>query len=203
MKIDKINHKEIEPKELTEIIATTNMAESIAKVQSIIQKSVLRDKNDQPVFATDSANFIKSIINSKRGEVVLYFNEDDLVGFFELTCPDNPKEIEEEYNISKYLPNADINNMGVAESIVVLPEYRGNHLQYKMFKRMEELASERNLTSLIGTVHPENVYSCENFEKSGYTTATRFEAHGGPRLLKYKEVAPIKKKEAGVRDLII
>ena len=62
MKIDKINHKEIEPKELTEIIATTNMAESIAKVQSIIQKSVLRDKNDQPVFATDSANFIKSII---------------------------------------------------------------------------------------------------------------------------------------------
>lgn len=40
MKIDKINHKRIEPKELTEVIATPTMAESIAKIQSIIQKKL-------------------------------------------------------------------------------------------------------------------------------------------------------------------
>ena len=65
-----------------------------------------------------------------------------------------------------------------------------------MFKRMEELASERKTTSLIGAVHPENIYSCQNLDKAGYTTAVSFEAHGGPRLLKYKEVLSIKNKEA-------
>ena len=188
MEIDKINKENIEPIELTEIIATPEYAKSIEKIQASIRKNAIKDKNGESVFAADDEKFILSIINSKRGEVVLYFNGDDFVGFFELTCPDDPHELEEEYNISKFLSNADISNMGVAESVVVMPKYRGNHLQAKMFKRMEEIAKDRGITSLIGTVHPENIYSCNNFDIAGYNTVTLFEAHGGPRLFKYKEV---------------
>ena len=188
MRIEKINGLEIEPRELIEVVATEDNAAFIAKVQEYTRQNALRDKSGESVFAADSLEFILSIIRSKRGEVVMYFDGSNFVGFFELTCPDNPQELEEEYGLSKYLPDADITNMGVAESFVVMPEYRGNHLQAKMFERMEMMASERGITSLIGTVHPENTFSCHNFDVSDYETAAVFEAHGGPRLLKYKEV---------------
>ena len=187
-----IKDKEGNDINLTEVVATKDFAPKIAEIQKRIQQSSLKDKSGTPVFATDSSEFIESIIDSKRGIVVMYFNKDDWVGFFELTCPDDPSELEEEYNVSKYLPNVDINNMGVAESIVVLPEYRGNHLQVRMFERMEEIAAERDITSLIGTVHPENKYSCDNFDAAGYDTVVEIQSHGGPRFLKYKDV---KKKD--------
>ena len=183
-----IKDKEGNDINLTEVVATKEFAPKIAEIQKIIRKNSLKDKNGEPVFATDSSEFIESIIDSKRGIVVMYFNKDDWVGFFELTCPDDSSELEEEYNVSKYLPNDDINNMGVAESIVVFPKYRGNHLQAKMFERMEEIAAERGITSLIGTVHPENKYSCDNFDVSGYKTVAEIQSHGGPRFLKYKDV---------------
>lgn len=86
--------------------------------------------------------------------------------------------------------------MGVAESFVVMPAYRGNGLQAAMFQRMEEVALERGITTLIGTVHPENVYSCHNFDVCGYETKAEIQSHGGPRYLKYKAVVPVKKIEA-------
>ena len=189
MIIKRINKQDIEPIELTEVIAVAEDAEFIETLQKQISKNAIKDKNGESVFATDSKEFIQSIINSKRGIVVLYFNKDDFVGFFELTCPDNPEELEQEYSISKYIPNADINNMAVAESVVVMPKYQGNHIQVQMFNRMEEIATERNITSIIGTVHPENIYSCASFDAAKYKTVVEFEAHGGPRYLKYKDIS--------------
>ena len=188
MEITKINGQNIETKELIEVIAEPNDAVLVANIQKQIREASLKDENGEPVFATDSVDFILSIINSKRGEVVLYYDGDELVGFFELTCPDNPQDLEEEYNVSKFLPNIDINNTGVAESFVVMPKYRGNGLQVKMFHRMEQLAAQRGITSLIGTVHPDIKYSIDSFKKAGYDTVTRFKVFYGERLFEYKPV---------------
>ena len=116
----------------------------------------------------------------------MYYDSNQLVGFFELNCPDDPYELIKEYNLKKYLPNEDYVNMGVAESIVVLKQYRGNKLQVQMFERLEELARTNKITTIIGTVHPENIYSCNNFDICGYKTISEIKVHGGPRYLKYK-----------------
>ena len=188
MHIDKVNGMPIERRELTEVVAGLQHAQFIADVQTEIRKGVLRDKNNEPVFAADSKEFVESIIQSRRGEILIYFDGNELVGFFELTCPDNPKELVEDYDLDKHLPYDDVANMGVAESFVVMPKYRGNALQVQMFRRMEEIATERGITSLIGTVHPDNPYSCNSFDKAGYSTVTEIQSHGGPRLLKLKYV---------------
>ena len=73
-----------------------------------------------------------------------------------------------------------------------MPKYRGNGLQAQWFARMEEVAEQRGITSLVGTVHPENVYSCNNFDISNYETIAQIESHGGPRYLKYKDVGKVK-----------
>lgn len=190
MEIHKINNVNIKPIELIEVFANPEDAELIYNLQKQMNAISKKDKNGESVFAVDDVDFILSIINSKRGDIVLYYNDDELVGFFELTCPDNPNDLEEEYNISKYLPEIDISNTGVAESFVVLPKYRGNGLQVKMFERMEELASERGITSLIGTVHPENDVSISNFKKAGYNTITKFKVFYGERIFEHKTVNP-------------
>lgn len=186
MHIDKINGKKIKRRNLTEIIATLDDAKLIANIQKIIRDDVLKDQTGEPVFAADSQEFIETIINSKRGIIVMYYDSNQLVGFFELNCPDDPYELIKEYNLKKYLPNEDYVNMGVAESIVVLKQYRGNRLQVQMFERLEELARTNKITTIIGTVHPKNIYSCNNFDICGYKTISEIKVHGGSRYLKYK-----------------
>ena len=90
------------------------------------------------------------------------------------------------YNLKKYLPNEDYVNMRVAESIVVLKQHRGNRLQVQMFERLEELTRTNKITTIIGTVHPKNIYSCNNFDICGYKTIPEIKVHGGPRYLKHK-----------------
>lgn len=194
MYINKINGETIPRKKLTEVTATIDQAEQIELIQQEISKDTIKDEFGQSVFAIDGKEFIESIISSKRGEVVLYYNDEELVSFFELFCPDDSKILEEEYNISKYIPDIDCKNVGVAESIVVIPKYRGNGLQVKMFIRMEEIARERAITSLIGTVHPKNTYSCHNFDICNYKTIAKIMSHGGERYLKYKSILSKGKK---------
>lgn len=188
MLIEKIDKKLVHPIELREVIATEKDAKFIEQIQIEIQKDTLDDGNGKKVFAIDNIDFIMSIINSKRGVIVLYFNDKEFVSLFELSVPDNPYELEEKYHISKYLPDVDINNIGVAETLLVMPKYRGNHLQVKMFKRMEQIAKECNITSLIGTVHPKNIYSSNSFDIAGYDTISIIDCHGGTRFLKYKDI---------------
>lgn len=194
MYINKINGKIIPQKKLTEVIADIDQAEQIELIQKEISKDTIKDEFGKSVFAIDSKEFIEEIISSKRGEVVLYYNDDELVGFFELSCPDDSKILDEEYSIKKYIPGIDCKNVGVAESIVVFPKYRGNGLQVKMFTRMEEIAQERDITSLIGTVHPKNIYSCHNFNICNYKTVAKIILHGGERYLKYKPILSKGKK---------
>lgn len=188
MYINKINGRLVSKKELIEVVANDKDVDEIALIQKNIAKDSIKDKNGKSVFAVDDKKFIKSIISSKRGEILLYFNEDELVGFFELFCPDDSLELISEYKINEYNLDVDYKNMGVAESIVVLPKYRGNGLQVQMFKRMEQLAKERGITSLIGTVHPDNIYSFRNFDICGYKTLAKIEIHGGCRYLEYKKL---------------
>ena len=187
MYIEKINGQPIQRKELKEVKATLADSQEIADIQAQIRLNALKDKSGQSVFAADSKEFIESIIKSKRGAIMLYYNDDELVGFMELTCPDEAHELVEEYGLEEHLPHEDYENMGVAESFVVFPKYRGNGLQAQMFERMEELALEKGITSLIGTVHPENIYSCHNFDVCDYETVAEIQSHGGPRFLKYKK----------------
>ena len=55
-----------------------------------------------------------------------------------------------------------------------------------MLQRIEEIAKERGITSLIATVHPKNIYSCNNFDLCNYKTITKLNLYGSERYLKYK-----------------
>lgn len=175
------------PRVLNERFATLADVAMIAEFQQEIRATALKANDGSSVFAADDEEFITEIITSKDGAIVLYYDGDEFVGFFELTIPDD-KEHLEEYLVKEYKPETDYNTVGVYESVAVVPEYRGNGFQQQIAIRMEEIARERGIKVMTGTVHPENPYSVNNFKASGYEILAEVEFHYGHRYIVYKEI---------------
>ena len=67
----------------------------------------------------------------------------------------------------------------IMDTVVVLPEYRGMHLQYEMMQHAEADLREMGYKYLLCTVHPENIFSRSNVMKQGYEKMLTKEKYGG------------------------
>ncbi len=73
--------------------------------------------------------------------------------------------------------------------IIVSPEYRGNGLQRLLMCKIEEYAKSKGKKILCGTVSPDNVYSCKNFELMGYKYhSTKIKYSNLTRNIYFKEI---------------
>lgn len=61
----------------------------------------------------------------------------------------------------------------------ILPEYRGNHLQYQLMQMGEEELQIIGYRYLMCTVHPDNRYSMKNVLQQGYQVMKTKEKYGG------------------------
>lgn len=68
------------------------------------------------------------------------------------------------------------------DSVVILPEFRGNGLQYKLIQKAEEvLKEETDYRIWMATVHPDNTYSLQNVLSLGYEVVAEALKYGGYR----------------------
>lgn len=68
------------------------------------------------------------------------------------------------------------------DSVVILPEFRGNGLQYKLIQKAEEiLKEETDYRIFMATVHPDNTYSLQNVLSLGYEVVAEALKYGGYR----------------------
>lgn len=75
------------------------------------------------------------------------------------------------------------------ESAVVRPEARGLGLQKKLMEEAEKRFRGTKYQYALATVHPENVYSRNNFLKLGYEEAMEKLKYGGlPRIIMKKRI---------------
>ncbi len=181
--ITKKNGIPCEKRELTERIATIADVPMIAEFQQEIRANAIKAQDGAPVFAADDEEFISEIITSKRGVIMLYYDGDKLAAFFEMTVPDDPNHLDE-YLVKDY-HDVCYEDGAVFESVAVVPEYRGNGLMLQIAQRMHELARERGIKWMTGTVHPENPYSLNNFIRAGYEVLAEVDFHYGRRDIVY------------------
>jgi predicted GNAT family N-acyltransferase len=119
-------------------------------------------------------------IKSNKG-VYLIFNHDELIALAVLnTSPD--KEIMNEYALE------EIKNVALFDSIMVKEEYRGNKITCAILKYVLEEAKKDHITSIIATIHPENIYSLNNFLDAGYYILKTIHIHGGERYIMEKDI---------------
>ncbi len=94
-------------------------------------------------------------------------------------------------NLGSYLELDDTQLPLVAhmEIAMVRSAYRGNGLQRKLMEVAEEQLRSAGFHWLMGTAHPNNVYSVHNFRKLGYEIVTEALKYGGlPRYIFCKEL---------------
>ena len=94
-------------------------------------------------------------------------------------------------NLGSYLEPDDLQLSLVAhmEIAMVRRAYRGNGLQKKLMEAAEEQLRSAGFRWLMGTAHPDNVYSVHNFEQLGYKLVTKALKYGGlPRYIFCKKI---------------
>ena len=64
---------------------------------------------------------------------------------------------------------------------MVNPNYLGNKLQIQMLYKLDEYCKSLNKKYIFTKVHPDNIYSINNFENSGYEFIETYESKDGIR----------------------
>lgn len=110
-------------------------------------------------------------ISTEKDKIKDFLERDDI--FF--ICVQTPDVIcaysytffnqEIEYDLSYFFKNEKV---ATFDSIVVLPQFRGNKLQDKLLKVSIEEAKRRNYNIMASTVSPDNIHSINNFIKNGF-----------------------------------
>lgn len=84
-----------------------------------------------------------------------------------------------------------------ADSVAVLPKYRGKHLQQYLLEAGENVVRQKfpERVNIVSTVHPKNTPSYKNLVAAGYTVAKHFEMMPGlictglDRYIMYKKLS--------------
>ena len=94
-------------------------------------------------------------------------------------------------NHGKYmnLKEKDLERVAHMEIAMVDKKFRGRGLQKKLMEVAEDRLELLGFRWLMGTAHPENVYSVHNFQKLGYEIVAEALKYGGlPRYVFCKEI---------------
>lgn len=102
------------------------------------------------------------------GEIYGAFLEDKMVAWIFLSVSDRMKEIR------NYIPDI-VGKCADIDGVIVLPEYRGNGLQKKLVKFLENRAKEKDITNIVAEVTFGNYYSLNNLKNLGYEIKTWYQ----------------------------
>ena len=132
---------------------------------------------DKAWYAVDSEEFVGKCIEG-QGFALKAIVDGEIAGFLTIRYP-----WKEEDNLGDYIGLSEEEKMYVAHmaSAAVLPEYRGLRIQNKLMAKGFELLKDTEYKYVMGTAHPENKFSVNNFLKLGYEVVADVEKYGGYR----------------------
>jgi len=132
---------------------------------------------DKTWYAVDSEAFVKDCIG-KQGFTLKAMVDGEVAGFLTVRYP-----WKDDDNLGDYIGLSEDEKMFVAhmESAAVLPKYRGLRIQNQLMARGFELLKETDYKYVMGTAHPDNIFSVNNFLKLGYEIVAEVKKYGGLR----------------------
>lgn len=149
-----------------------------------IMDTVLSLVPDKSWYCTDGEDFMRRHIEEK-GFTLKAVVDDETAGFLTVRFPGDDSD-----NLGDYinLPKEEKQYVAHMESAAVLPSYRGMGIQKKLMVQGEEFVRKTEYKYLMGTAHPDNVFSVNNFLKLEYEIVAEDEKYGGyPRYVFLKK----------------
>lgn len=152
--------------------ATISDAEEIYEVML----ETLTALEDKSLFVCDDLAYVKKHIDEEGFTVVACTKTGRIAGSLTVRFPG-----EREDNLGYDIGLSGEERVMVAhmDSAVVLPEFRGNHLQGKMLKFAEEQIDGERYKFLLTTIAPHNIPSQSTFLRAGYREVAVKEKYGG------------------------
>ena len=131
---------------------------------------------DKTLYVCDDYEYVERHLEAEGFAVVACNEEDTVVGVFLFRFPGNAED-----NLGRDIGLLEeaLDKVVHMESVAVLPEYRGYHLQEKMLRYAEEFIDKDKYSYLLATVSPSNPASYRSFENCGYSLVMTKEKYGG------------------------
>lgn len=120
-------------------------------------------------------------ILSNNGKLFNYYDGDILVSSI-MYIPITKK------TLIKHNINHDIDEVCSLGPVMVNPKYVGNKLQYQMQNMFDDYVKSISKKYIFTKVHPDNICSIRNIEKSEYIFTEYYVSHDGPRNCYIKEL---------------
>lgn len=128
-----------------------------------------------------SLNELKNILNNEGKLFNLYDN--NIIVCSMLYIPSNNKTLEK-HNL-KY----DEKLVGSCGTIMVNPKYVGNKFQKQMLELLDKYCKSIGKRYIFTKVHPDNIYSINNFISDGYKFVETYKTSSGEsRSVYFKEI---------------
>ena len=128
-----------------------------------------------------SLNELKNILNNE-GKLFNFYDNNIIVCSM-LYIPSNNKTLEK-HNL-KY----DEKLVGSCSPIMVNPKYVGNKFQKQMLELLDKYCKSIGKRYIFTKVHPDNIYSINNFVSDGYKFVETYKTSSGePRSVYFKEI---------------
>lgn len=141
---------------------------------------------DPSLYVCDDLPYVKEQIAGKGFVVIAEDQENRPAGIFLFQYPEKGPE-----NLGRDigLPETEWEKVVHLDSAAVLPEHRGQNLQYRMLRQGEEWIDKSRYHHFLATVSPDNPASYRSLEKAGYSLMLTKEKYGGKmRRIYYKEI---------------
>ena len=143
--------------------------------------------DDKGWYCTDTEDYIlEHIADRHKGIVFKAAHQGRIGAFFIIHYPGGGDD-----NLGHYvhLEKEELQKVAYMDSLVVLPDFRGKGLQYELMKHGEDYLASTPYCHLMGTVHPDNLYSLNNFLRLGFKIADTTVKYGSlPRHIMYKKI---------------
>lgn len=111
--------------------------------------------------STELREKILKIINSSQDKAFLYMNEDEYIGFINVSLRND------------YVEGSDVRPVGYVEGIYIEPQYRRQGIAKKLLNIGEEWAVKNNCRQMASDTQWDNITSQEFHTKVGFHEAGR------------------------------
>ncbi len=159
---------------LNYMIRKANLSDADA-IFSIMQR-VTRELADKTLYVCDDLEYVKTQLQTDGFGVVACNSDNEIIASFLFRYPHMSKD-----NLGRdiHLAEEQLDAVVHMDSVVVLPEYRGRHLQEEMLRYAETLIDKSVYRYFMATVSPDNPASYLSFERNGYVHVMTKEKYGG------------------------
>lgn len=157
----------------------------VPEIMSIIEKAKSLVP-DPEWYCADDEVFVRQHVK-EEGFILKATVGDVLAGFLTVRYP---KDAEDNLGVYMDFSGDEMQKVAHMETAAVRQDYTGRGIQKLLMAEGEKILHSTNYIHIMGTAHPENIYSVNNFRKLHYEVVAEDRKYGGwPRYVFYKNIS--------------